>query len=336
MLFRYFAAVVVALALGLPVQGCGEDESADGSEGRIARVGVIEISRSELDRRLNLQVKGLPRVEGVSRKRQHDLLRAFVAADLITAEWIEQEAARRHVEVSEAEVANWYEVERAAGLRAKAAGGESGAYFNRLKIAGKNQNARRGEGRSDLLKRKLVQRAARQAVSEKTVREYYRRNRGLYKFGERRDFRGVQAKSKAQALVALSALRRGEEWQVVSRRISVFDREKQSAAGFVGTLKGEFEAPLDKAIFRARKHVIEGPIRAPSGWYVFEVDKVFPPRQRRLREVERLIREALATESEAQAWSRLELELQETYRPKTKCAVGFRVSLCSNARSSES
>ena len=81
-------------------------------------------------------------------------------------------------------------------------------------------------------------------------------------------------KTRAQAQQARSALERGATWKQVARRYSLDDTSKRDGGRLPAQAEGTLDKPLDRAVFRARKGRLVGPVKTQYGYYVFTVTRV--------------------------------------------------------------
>ncbi len=82
------------LLFGMLAAGCGDDSKDSGRDaGPVATIGETQISKQEVATRIReLARQGLPG-QGVTQKHYRRYVRNVAAAELIDAEWVEQEAA---------------------------------------------------------------------------------------------------------------------------------------------------------------------------------------------------------------------------------------------------
>jgi hypothetical protein len=152
---------------------------------------------------------------------------------------------------------------------------------------------------------------------------YYRRHRGRFQTGERRDIRSIVNYSRAKTLEAKREMQQGVPFRIVAKRFN------QSFEGglLIDKPRGRQEKRLEKDYFSARPHVIVGPLLEIL-FYVFEVSEIRPSTLRRLSEVEGTIRRQLATER-----ARAVLEAEERHwRERTICLSGYVAHRCGGYR----
>lgn len=269
--------------------GCATDDRG-GSEA-IATVGEAEIPRTEFDRRFNLLVRRAKGVPIVSQGHWRRVARTVAAQALIDAEWVEQEAAKQRIVPP--------------------------------------RGIRRSDIRVATLRQKLINRRARprREPAERRIRAYFAKHRRSYVIPERRSAWIIQARSRAAARKAMAALEHDTTWRIVANRFSRLEWP-QANHGLVTMTRRDLPTPIGQALFNAAPNTLQGPIHTSLGWSVFEVHAISPRTQLKLSQVRNGIVARLRT-SLSEAQTKFTAELKAKYRPRTRCAEGFRLPLCS-------
>jgi hypothetical protein len=158
------------------------------------------------------------------------------------------------------------------------------------------------------------------ALPSAAVLAYYRRNRGLFRIGERRDIRAIMNKDVAKVLEAKHEMERHVPFHQIEERFNT------SIEGGLrlGRARGQQEKRYEKDYFAAPLHHLIGP-RHEILYYVFEVMAVHPGRQRTLQEAEATIRRRLAARGPIVAAQRA---YEQRWRARTICRTGFSSSRC--------
>lgn len=256
-------------------------------------------------------------------------MRNLVLNGLIEGEWIEQEAARERIEVTEEQVSHWYESLRHTRRRAEEAGGDSSAYAAALALARENDDGRRTPVRIDILRQELMEkRAPHPSVSLQAAHAYFREHEGEFHAREVRYFHVIVTRTRSRALEAKGALQHGIGWREASRRYSLEDVYLRHPSGWQGTAEGEFSEPLNGRLFNAPRTTLQGPLKTPSGWFVFEVVRVQPAHAQPFHRVRAAIRGRLTDEKTPGAGSQLTAQLRAKYMKVTRCAKAFHIPGC--------
>jgi foldase protein PrsA len=346
------------LGLAVPVlAGCGNDVPP----GAVAKVGDSEITQAEFDKWLKTAVMGqaqggaaaipdppdftkcvaakkkTPAPEGQGKptesrlkkqcQQEYDQLKSEVMQFLIQAEWVQQEADQRGIDVSEKAVKKSFEDQK------KQAFPSDKAYEQFLKTSGMSQDDILFRVELDQLQQKLTQKVTEDSkkVSDQDIEEYYDKNKKRFAQPERRDLRVVLTKTEPKAEQAKKALDDGDSWPQVVKRYSIDEASKAQGGRLPAVAKGQQEKALDDAVFAAEKGKLEGPLKTQFGWYVFEVEKITPASQQSLEQSKDTIKNLLRSERQQKALDKFIKDFREEYKDQTDCADDFRIPECKNA-----
>jgi hypothetical protein len=162
--------------------------------------------------------------------------------------------------------------------------------------------------------------SARSAIAPARVLAYYRRHRGQFVAGERRDIKAIMNSSRAKVVEAKRELQAGR------RFASVAERYNQSIEGGLrlGRARGAGKKRYEKDYFAAPPHVLVGPLHEIL-YYIFEVMSIRPGYQKTLTQAEPAIRQRLAAHDE----SAILLQAYERkWRARTRCRAGYAAPGC--------
>jgi foldase protein PrsA len=358
---RYLAALAVAAAGTAAIAGCGNDVPT----GAVAKVGDSVISQGEFDKWLKTAATGqaqsgaavpdppdfdacvqakqsTPVPKGQSKpseaasrkqcKQEYETLKREVMQFLIQAEWVQQEADKQGIEVSDAEV------RRSLADQKKASFPTEKAYRKFLQTSGMTEADILFRVKLDQLQQKLTQKITEDAskVSDEDVQEYYDKNKKRFAQPERRDLRIILTKSEAKANEAKAALEDGQPFAEVAKQYSIDEASKAQGGKLPAVAKGQQEKALDTAAFDAKKGQLVGPIKTQFGWYVFEVTKITPASQQSLDEASETIKNLLRSQGQQKALDDWIKNFREDYKADTACADDYEVAECKNAPSGSS
>ena len=208
---------------------------------------------------------------------------------LIQAEWVQQEAEDRDVEVSDAEVKKSFDDQK------KQAFPKEEDYAKFLKDSGMSEEDILFRVKLDQLQTKLTQKVTKDEVkiSDGDVEEYYDKNKKRFAQPERRDLNVVLTKTEAQANEAKRKLEDGESFKAVSKELSIDEASKVQGGKLPDVSKGQQEKALDTAVFAAKEGQLQGPVKTQFGYYVFEVSAVKAASQQTLAQAKETIRNLL-------------------------------------------
>src|SRR3954463_12964356 len=218
--------------------------------------------------------KGQPKVTDSQLKTQckqeYDSLRDQVLQLLISFKWIEGEAKKMGVKVTDAEVKKSFDKQRKQSFPKDA------DYQKFLKDSGQTEGDILKRVRLDALSNKIRDKVVKgkDKVSEQQIKAYYDKNKATFARPEQRDLRVVLTKTRAKAAQARAELAGGAAWAAVAKKYSIDDASKAQGGKLPAVAKGQQEKAFDTAIFNAKKAAITGPVKTQFGWYVFEVEKI--------------------------------------------------------------
>src|SRR5215213_8894713 len=364
---RAFIKSLIALAaatLGLAVlAGCGNDVPA----GAVAKVGDSTITQDEFDKWMTIAVRGQSQQQGGQAavpeppdfekcvtakskqpvpkgqkkptkdalkkqcKSEYDTLKREVMQFLIQGEWVQQEAAKRGVEVKPAELKKALEDQK------KQVFPNDKQYQQFLKTSGMTEADVLFRVKLNELQQRLTQKVTEDAkkVSDEDVSTYYDKHKKNFAQPERRDLRVVLTKTEAKADQAKKALESGQPFKKVVKKYSIDEASKSQNGLLPAVAEGQQEKAFDTAIFDAPKGKVQGPVKTQFGWYVFKVEKITEASQQTLDESQDTIRNLLRSQRQQKALDAFVKQFREDYKDQTKCADDYRVVECENAPKDE-
>jgi foldase protein PrsA len=343
------------------VTACGNDVPPNA----VAKVGDETITQGEFDKWLNTAVKSqaqggaavvpdppdytkcvaakqkAPAAEGQKKpteaalkkqcKTEYDTIKRQVMQFLIQAEWVQQEAEKRDITVSDKSVQKSFEDQK------KQAFPTDKAYKQFLKTSGMTEADILFRVKLSQLQEKLTQKVTEDAkkVSAADIEEYYEKNQKRFEQPERRDLRVVLTKTEAKANEARQALDGGQSWKDVVKQYSIDETSKAQGGKLAAVAKGQQDKALEDAVFAAEKGELEGPVKTQFGWYVFEVEKITPASQQSLEQSRDTIKNLLASQRQQKALDSFIKDFREEYKDETNCSDDYRVAECKNAPKEE-
>ena len=168
---------------------------------------------------------------------------------LVSFRWVDGEAERLGVKVSDADVRSPSPSRSSRPSRRKPTTRSSSRTRRRPRptsspACGSTCSARRSRSRWS---------RATDKVSDKAIADFYAKNKTRFAQPEKRDLRVVLTKSKREADKAHAALERGDAWTKVAKRYSIDDTSKATGGKLPAQAKGTLDADLDKAVFSAEQ-----------------------------------------------------------------------------------
>lgn len=259
-------------------------------------------------------------------KTEWDSAKDQIMTSLIQTKWYELEAKDRGIKVSDAEVKQTFQP-----LKQQTFPKES-EYKKFLESTGQTEADLLKLVRNNIYKQKVEQQAAKaDQPTNKEIENEYNKNKSRYAQPATRDLEVVFNSKKSKADEAAAALKGGQKFSVVAKKLSEDSASKQNGGKFPGVTKGQFEPSLDKAVFSAKDGVLVGPIKTQFGYYVFRVTKISAAKQQSLKEASPQIKQALASAGQQKSFGDFQKQFEDKWRKKTKCADLYKMPLCKNA-----
>src|SRR5690349_3055107 len=199
-------------------------------------------------------------------KQEYDQFKSEVLGFLIRSTWLDQEATKQGVKVTDAQLQKEIDAIKKQQFTQK------GSYEKFLQNAGLTNEDVLFQQRVQQLQTKITAKVTKgkDTVTDAQITDYYNKNKSRFASPERRDLRIVLTKDKAKAQQAKKALESGQSWKSVAKKYSVDQASKNKGGALPGVAKGQQEPAFDKAIFAADKGKLVGPVKTQFGWYVFD------------------------------------------------------------------
>jgi foldase protein PrsA len=261
-------------------------------------------------------------------QQQYDQFKTEVLGFLIRSTWLDQEATKMNVKVTDKEVQKQIDDIKKQQFTQK------GSYEKFLQTAGLTNEDVLFQQRVRQLQDKITAKVTKgkNKVTDAQVDAYYNSHKSQFATQERRNVRIVLTKTKDKAQQAKSALQSGQSWKSVAKKYSI-DQATKNKGGELqgGVAKGQQEKALDTALFAADKGKLTGPVKTQFGWYVFQVEKITPGKQQSLDESKANIKQQLITQQQNNALKKFGDDYRKRYKAETDCRKGYQVDDCKNA-----
>jgi foldase protein PrsA len=359
-LTRFISVLATGAVVALVAAGCGNDVPS----GAVAKVDDTVIKQDEFDHWLQAAAQGqqppgaggaiaVPDppdfTECIDAKKQQpvppgspkptdddlksqceqefDSLKQQVMQFLISAEWIQQEADARDIEVSDEEVQKQFEDQKKQSFP------NEKDYQQFLKTSGQTEEDLLFRVKLDVLSTKVRDEIIEgtEEITDEDISNYYDENKERFSQPERRDLNVVLTKTEAKANEAKQAIESGQSFKDVAKEFSIDEASKSQGGKLPAVAEGQQEKAFDDAIFSADKGELTGPVKTQFGWYVFEVTDVTAASQQSLEDASETIKSLLRSEREQKALDSFIEDFQKKYSDETQCADDYVVQECDNA-----
>ncbi len=260
-------------------------------------------------------------------KQEYDQFKTEVLGFLIRSTWLDQEATKQGVKVSDAELNKQIDAIKKQQFTQK------GSYEKFLQNAGLTNEDVLFQQRIRELQDKITAKVTKgkDKVTDAQIAAYYNKNQSRFSSPERRDLRIVLTKEKAKAEQAKKALESGESWKSVAKKYSVDQASKNQGGKLSGVAKGQQEKALDNAVFAASQGKLVGPVKTQFGWYVFDVSDITKAKQQSLEDSKASIKQILSSQGQQNALKTFGNDYRKRYKAETDCRKGYQVDDCKNA-----
>lgn len=275
--------------------------------------------------------KGQPKPTAAQLKAQcqqeYNGLRDQVMQFLISADWIQKEAASQGVKVSDADVQKQFQTTKKQSFPKET------DYQKFLKQSGMTQDDVLFRVKLDQLSTKLREKVTKGQgnVTPAQISAYYNKNKSRFAQPERRDLRIVLTKDIGTANKAKAAIQSGQDFKAVAKKYSIDQASKNQGGVLLGVSKGQQEKALDTAVFSAKVGQLVGPVKTQFGYYVFKVQKITPASQQSLKDATPTIKQLLASQNQQKALENFVKDFQNKWKKKTNCKKGYVTQECKNA-----
>jgi foldase protein PrsA len=158
---------------------------------------------------------------------------------------------------------------------------------------------------------------AERRISRSQIAAYYAANRPRFAVPELRDVVVIETFAKAKAEEAKREIDAGESLLKVMKRRD----DEPNVGGFKpGMSRGSLPHEYEQNYFRARAHVLVGPLKAEI-YYLFEVTDIMAPREKTLPEVQAAIRQELIAGPEHHLFTDALQGLRQSWKARTHCSA---------------
>jgi foldase protein PrsA len=248
---------------------------------------------------------------------------------LIKAYWYQADAHKLGIKLTDAQV-------NAALAKAKKSQFQNSSQFETfLKQSGETSQDILFRVRVNQIFTKLTSRHGT-TVTPAMIDSYYNSHKSQFGSKATRNMRIVLTKTAGQAAAAKAALQHGQSWTTVAKKYSTDPTTKNSGGLLTGVAAGQQDAALSKAAFAAPLNKLVGPVKGQFGYYVLDVVKITPAKQRSLAQSTALIKQTLSSQLLTQAQTTVDSHAKKAWQSKTKCLALYAMADCSGYKAPKS
>ena len=248
------------------------------------------------------------------------------ATFLIRSTWLDKEAARQGVKVSDKDVETEFAKARVAAFP------KAADFLAFMKNSGSQLADLQFRQRTQILQQRITEKITKdiKPPTDKDLQAYYQKNRKQFGTPESRKLQVILNSDKAQAAAGLAAVKSGQKWSTVTKKFSDDPTTKDTGGVLRDVQKGQGEKAFDDAVFAAKKGQIVGPIKTSSGYYVFRVTEITPENIQPFSKVKPQLASQLASENQQKTLTKFGLEYSKRWKKKTECVKRALVPDCNN------
>lgn len=240
---------------------------------------------------------------------------------LIKAYWYQADAAKMHINVTDAEV-------QKAFTAAKDQQFPTDAGFNTFL-------SQTGQTLEDILFRFRINEIVQKLVAKQNttvtpaqIQAYYNSHSSQFGTKETRNMRIVLAQTEADAMAAKKALQSGQSWTDVAKKYSTDPTTKNNGGALNGVTQGQEDAALNQAAFSAPANKLLGPVKGQFGYYVFEVTKITPATHQSLAQATASIKQQLTSQAQTNAQTAVDNHAKKDWLNQTTCRAQYAMADC--------
>ena len=250
---------------------------------------------------------------------------------LISSQWVLSEAKSLGVNVSDAEVKKQF-------AKIQSTQFPKAAEFQKfLATSGQTVSDLLLRVKLNMLSTKIQQKISKQkhTVSDAEVTKYYEQNKSRYGTPEKRTVAEILTKTEEAAKNAKKEVESGKSFASVAKAVSIDPTTKAHGGLIVGLTKGTQSKTLDEAVFSAPKGKLEGPVKTPFGYVIFEVKSITTGTQQPLSQVKSQIKTQLSSTQQQEALTKFVKQFKSKWTGEDGMPLRLRRGRLQGVQSSE-
>ena len=255
---------------------------------------------------------------------QYKALLQEVLGFLISASWVEGEAAALGVKASDKEVKKRFQQIREQQFP------KPGEFEKFIANSGQTVSDLLLRVKGNLLAQKIQQKIVKSKsnVSQAQVAKYYNEHKQRFEVPEKRAVNIILTKTEAAAKKAKAEVSSGKSFASVAKSVSIDPVTKSKGGLLPEVVKGQQEQALSEAIFSAKPNVLSGPVKTPFGFYIFDVKSATSGSVQPLAQAQSSVKSQLVATQQQAALSSFVKNFKKKWTAKTDCRGGFVVQDC--------
>jgi parvulin-like peptidyl-prolyl isomerase len=320
-----FAIVAISVGIGNPSVPDGDVllvEDAAGDRGNV--------SQAEFDHALELAAAGEQKEVPKPDSKEYDELKETALTGLVEGIWLEGQAEEMGIEVTPQKIQREFQKIKKENFPTEA---EFKKFLKESKFTQEDIDER---VKLQILAEEVQEELKEDppAPSDQEVESYYEAAKATqYTKPPSRDIRLIVNKEEEKAEKALAKLEEGNtagDWSRVAKEFSEDPATKDKGGLQKGVAEGTLEQELETPVFDAPEGQLEGPLKAPRGFVVFEVQTSTPETVEPLSAVASQIESQLTQELEQEQFAAFVTAFNTKWLSRTICAEDYLTPRCAN------
>jgi parvulin-like peptidyl-prolyl isomerase len=329
-----FGAIFLILFIVVAVsEGIGDPSIPSGDAALVEDVpgDIGEVSETDIEHAIELAAaQSEEKTTPKPGTPKYDELKETAMQSVLEGIWIQGVADEWGIEVTDAEVAQELK-------KVKKESFQSEAEFNKFL---KESNYTPADI-NERIKIQILSGQLQEQLQEKTssptqreIEDYYEAAKDT-QFTQQpsRDVRFIVNKDRKKAEEALDALAKDnspKNWSKVAKKYSEDPATKENGGLQKGIQEGVLEEPIDAAFFSAPEGVVEGPLKTPRGYAVYQVVSATPESVQELKAVESQIKITLEERNQQEYFTGFVSTFNNEWTQRTFCAPDYVIERCAN------
>jgi parvulin-like peptidyl-prolyl isomerase len=320
-----FVIFAIAQGIGNPSVSSGDAAVIEDAPDGLGTVTEVDFKRALFQAAAQGQVKPVPKPGD----KKYDELKETALGEIFDSIWIQGQAAEMGISVTKKEIAD-----ELAKLKKQAFKTEQ-QYKEFLKEAHFTLADVNERVTIQILSKEIQEQVTEETPqpSKAEIENFYEAAKSSqYTTPETREIRVVKNKDKAKVEAAKAALEKDDSsksWATVAKKYST-DTTKGSGGLQAGVTAGQLAEPLDAAVYGAPQGEVEGPLKEPTTYTVYEVMKITPEKVQSLDEAKSQISTQLAEQAKQETFARFVRNYGARWKSRTFCASDFLIERCAN------
>lgn len=325
-----FVGFAIAEGIGQPSIPSGDVALVQDVPSDLGHVSEADYKRSFLQATAQAGLKKAPQPG----EKQYEELKKTALGNIFDTIWIQGEAEEMGISVTPKQIATELAQIKKQNFKTEA------EYKKFLKTSHYTQADVDERVKLQMVSTQIQQQIGKEAPTppENQVKQYYEEAKATqFTTPETRDVRVILNKDRAKVEKAKALLEEDDStasWKKVAKKYSTDAATKDNGGLQAGASEATLPSPLGSDVFNAPTSQVEGLVKTPQGYYLFEVEKVTPEQAQPLEQVKSQISSQLAQQAQQEFFAQFVANYSSKWQSRTFCASGYVIERCANYKGS--